>query len=75
VKQLINNGVSNMYKVYTSDKILSSQELKDFKAVTKWINQFLYIHNEQQGMDIPISDLRVKDLSSGKVFNVTPKAT
>tara|TARA_R110000787_G_scaffold226843_1_gene334592 strand:- start:506 stop:700 length:195 start_codon:yes stop_codon:yes gene_type:complete len=62
-----------MYKVYTSDKIISSNELPTFKAVSKWINQFLYIHNEKKGLDIPLSDLRVKDLKSGKVFNINKK--
>ena len=61
-----------MYKVFTTDKIISSEALPNFEAVTKWINQFLYIHNEQKGLDIPISDLRVKDLSNNKVFTVKP---
>lgn len=57
-----------MYKVYTSDQIVSSEKLPSLNAVTKWINQFLSVR-----MDNRTSDLRVKNLSSGKVFKVKPR--
>ena len=59
-----------MFKVYTSDKIISSEILKNYKEVSKWVSQFMHVHAE---LEIPLSDLRVKEISSGKVFNISKK--